>query len=203
MRAVSTIKFVGSLALVASICTAAMAVCLVFPASLYAKQVGGPQEEAEQTATANYHVGAGDVLGIRVFGEPDLSLEAKIPASGIISYPLLGELRVAGQTTAGVETLITKGLKGDFLVDPKVNVTVTEYRSYYVNGEVKTPGAYEYTPGLTVHRAISISGGFTERAARSRILIIKEKDPSRETQRVDLEDPVGPGDIVIVKESFF
>ena len=155
------------------------------------------------TTSGPRRVDVGDVLKIRVFGEEDLTLDARIRSDGLISYPFLGELRIAGLTTSEIERLIADGLRGDYLINPRVNITVTQYRLFYINGEVETPGGYEYRPGLTVHRAISIAGGFTERAARSKIYLTAEKDPSAEPVRVQLNHTVGPGDIVTVKESFF
>ena len=161
------------------------------------------QSDADRAAVRHYRVDVGDLLKIRVFGEEDLTLDARVRSDGLISYPFLGELRIAGLNTSEIERLITDGLKGDYLIDPKVNITVVQYRLFYINGEVETPGAYEYRPGLTVHRAISIAGGFTERAARSKIYLTPEKDASAEPVRVQLDHTVGPGDIVTVKESFF
>jgi polysaccharide export outer membrane protein len=151
----------------------------------------------------NYRVDVGDLLSIRVFGEPDLSIEARVKPGGIISYPFLGELQVAGLTTEEVDAAITQGLEGDYLIAPIVYVSVAEYRKFYVNGQVKTPGAYEFSPGLTIHKAISMAGGFTERAARAKIFVIRGKDASQESVRMRLEDEVGPGDIITVKQSFF
>jgi polysaccharide export outer membrane protein len=88
-------------------------------------------------------------------------------------------------------------------VNPQVTVTVEEYRNYYVNGHVEKPGGYPYAPGLTVRKAISIAGGFKERAARDKINIIREDDPTNTSRRVDLNTLINPGDILTVEESFF
>lgn len=175
----------------------------VFTALLACALPSFAQTEAEQPENVGYRVDIDDVISIHVFGEEDLTLDLRVDGKGTISYPFLGEVRVAGLSTDEIDLIITKGLKGDYLINPRVRVSVAQYRLFYVNGEVAAPGAYEYRPRLTVHRAISMAGGFTERAARRKIDVIREKDLSREPARVTLDDSVGPGDIVTVRESFF
>ena len=69
-------------------------------------------------------------------------------------------------------------------------------------GRVK-PGGIPYQPKLTVAQAIALGGGFTERASRSDIEVIRASDPEHKSMRVQLSDPVLPGDIITVKQSFF
>lgn len=150
----------------------------------------------------DYRLSAGDRVRIVVFGEPDLSVTARVDGRGAISFPLLGELSVAGLSSDGLEQLITQRLKGPYLVDPRVSVSIEEYREFFIMGQVNRPGSYPYAPGMTVRRAISIAGGFTDIAARRRLFLISESAPAQE-RRVQPTDPVGPGDTVVVKESFF
>ena len=153
---------------------------------------------------SSYKLGAGDLITIRVLGEEDLRREKiRLSDAGTISYPIIGEIRVKGMTVGALEELITKGLKGRYLLDPQVTVMLEEYRSFFVNGHVEKPGGYPYQPGLTVRKAISIAGGFKERAARDKLNIIRDDDPKQTTRRVDLNAPVYPGDILTVEESFF
>lgn len=155
-------------------------------------------------AVSGYLLGAGDLITIRVFGEEDLSIEEiRLTDTGAFSYPFLGEIRVKGLASSQVEALITRGLKGDYLIDPKVTVSILEYRPFYVNGEVKKPGGYPFEPGLTIRKAIALAGGFTERASRSKFYLIRDTDPDRTPIRVTLESGVFPGDIITVNESFF
>ncbi len=56
---------------------------------------------------------------------------------------------------------------------------------------------------MTVERAIALGGGFTERAARSKIEVVRASDPKHKAVRVELSDPVFPGDVITVKQSFF
>ena len=77
---------------------------------------------------ASYRLNVGDLVSIQVYGEADLSLETRIGDTGTISYPLLGELTLAGLTVNEAEGLITTGLKGPYLVDPAVTIAIREYR---------------------------------------------------------------------------
>lgn len=149
-----------------------------------------------------YRLSAGDKIHVSVFGEPDLSVTERVSDRGSVSFPLLGELHVRGMTLDDVERLITSGLKGPYLVDPRVSVGIDEYREFFVMGQVQRPGSYPYLPGLTVRKAISVAGGFTERASRSKVYVVSEEQPQHE-RRVKHNESVGPGDTVVVKESFF
>lgn len=167
--------------------------------------VGAPSPFAQvPQELSSYRLGSGDLITIRVLGEEDLKREkVRLSDAGTLSFPVLGEIRVKGMTVGGLEELITKGLKGRYLLDPQVTVTIEEYRNFFVNGEVEKPGGYPFSPGLTVRKAISIAGGFKERAARDKMSIIRDDDPSQTPKRVDLNAPVLPGDILTVEASFF
>ncbi len=168
---------------------------------------------ANDSNITGYRLGAGDLISISVYDEEDLSLELRIGLSGQISYPLLGDVIVSGLTPKLLEEKLTAGLKGPYLVAPSVNVSILEYRPFYVIGEVKKPGSYPFHPGLTVDKAISISGGFTERASKSSIFVIHDtaqldstnenKSARQEKQEVELFDVIQPGDVVTIEQSFF
>jgi polysaccharide biosynthesis/export protein VpsN len=150
----------------------------------------------------NYRLSSGDKVRIAVFGEDDLTVTSQVSARGAISYPLLGELKVAGLTPGQLEELVASRLRGPYLVDPKVTVSIEEYRQFFVTGQVNKPGSYAYLPGLTVRKAISMAGGFTERASRGKVFVVSEEGAKPE-RRVGQDDQLGPGDTIIVKESFF
>ena len=156
-----------------------------------------------QPTDSGYRLGPGDRIIIKVFGEEDLSMDFRLNDSGRLNYPFLGELVVEGHTVAELEQLITRGLKDSYLRDPAVTISIAEYRPFFLKGEVRNPGGIPYQPKLTVERAIAIGGGFTERASRSKIEIIRASDPAHKAVHVELPDPVFPGDIITVKQSFF
>lgn len=121
-------------------------------------------------ASANdslYKLGAGDVIRITVYGEPDLDVEQKIDNRESVDYPYLGEVSLKNKTLIDVKQEIYDGLKGDYIVNPEVNVAIVRYRNIYVNGLVNRPGAYEYEPGLTVQKALSLAGGVMSKYRRS------------------------------------
>src|SRR5690606_22484162 len=100
----------------------------------------GVKAETGATVDSSYQLGSGDMIRIQVYGESDLTLEARVPDSGGISYPFIGQIQVAGLTLGQLQKYIRDGLKDGYLVDPRVSVTILHYRQFYVNGEVKKPG---------------------------------------------------------------
>jgi len=152
---------------------------------------------------SDYRLGSGDRIAIQVFDEADLSMEVRLSDAGTISYPFLGEVRVLGNTVGQLADQIVVGLKGDYLVDPKVNVSVIEYRPFYINGEVGDPGGYPYQPGLTLRKAIALAGGFTERASKTKITVLSEGTLDGKQRQISIDEMLSPGDIVTVEQSFF
>ena len=150
-----------------------------------------------------YRLGPGDEINISVFDEVELSMVVRLNDTGRLNYPFLGELEVEGLTVAELEQLITGGLKGPYLINPVVTVSIGEYRPFFVLGEVLTPGGFPYQPRLTVERAVALAGGFTERASRNKIEVIRADDPDDAAEQVRLSDPVYPGDVITVRQGLF
>lgn len=150
----------------------------------------------------NYLLDTGDTIQIKVYGEEALSLETKIGRSGKLNYPFLGEIKISGLTEKALQQKIYKGLKGDYLIEPTVYVTVIQYRPFFIHGEVRLPGSYSYQPGMTVNQAVAIAGGFTERASKEKIFIFKEKNKSKQINAT-LDSIVQAGDTVTVEQRFF
>ena len=162
--------------------------------------VAGLVNAQESTYTLN----SGDSIRIYVYGEPDLTFESLlIGQNGRIAYPFLGELKVAGKTAGELQQVLTDGLKPDYLVDPRISVSIVKYRPFFVNGEVRNPGGVDFQPGLTLRKAISLAGGFTERANKKQVLLIADNDPDRSEKKVTLDYKVQPGDIFTVEDTFF
>lgn len=154
----------------------------------------------QQEILSNYRLGAGDLISIKVFGEEDFSITTHLSETGTISYPFLGELALAGLTIKDMEDIIITGLKGGYLVNPKVTVTVLEYRKVFVNGEVKNPSGYAFVPGLTVNKVISLAGGLTEMADDEIFFIIRNGNKSSVPLCANLKTYVRPGDIILIKQ---
>lgn len=163
-----------------------------------------PCQLAVAADAADYTLKAGDVVRVYVYGEPELTFDnLLIGERGRISYPFLGELEVEGLTVTALQGRITKGLMPDYLVDPRVSVSIVRYRPFYVNGEVKNPGSLDFQPGLTLRKAITLAGGFTARANKRTMLVIADNAQSEEGEKVGLDYRIQPGDIVTVTDTFF
>jgi polysaccharide export outer membrane protein len=156
-----------------------------------------------QAADDDYRLAAGDVVKIVVFQEDDLSVSATINSSGHIEYPFIGEIELAGMTLDEAWAHIDELLRGDYLNDPEIRVTIDKYRPFFITGAIRSPGSHEYRPGLTARQAIAIAGDFTPRASRRKVYIIRYGDPEFKEEKVSLDDKVGPGDTIRVKESLF
>lgn len=155
---------------------------------------------AAPPSLALYRLGIGDRVRISVYEEQDLSLETRVPDGGVINYPFLGEITVLGLTSEQLERQITGGLRGDYLVDPLVTVTITAYRSFYVTGDVRRAGDYDYLPGMTVDKAISMAGGLNKEGGRERIYLIRDGSADRIPEKVTLDTIVLPGDVIEIKK---
>lgn len=159
--------------------------------------------ESEFSDPDGYVLGQGDVIGIQVFDEPDLTLDATVSSSGIINYSYLGDVRVSGKTPLELERDIATLLGDGFLINPSVNVTVIEFRPFFISGEVRSPGSYPYQPGLTLDKAIALAGGLTDRASSRRMFVVKAGGDTNNPRRISLSSPVSPGDTISIREGFF
>jgi polysaccharide export outer membrane protein len=155
-------------------------------------------------ATEEYRLGTGDIISVRVYGgEEEVRLDRiRLDNTGMISLPF-GEFKAGGHTARELEAAILKNVRGRLLKSPRIWVNVEEYRPFFVEGQVGRPGAYPYQPGLNVRKAVTIAGGFRERASLQKIFVVRERDANNARMRVDLGAPVGPGDTILVEESFF
>ena len=162
--------------------------------------------QESQDDYSSYTLNTGDHVQVTVFEEPDLSISAVLDDSGAISYPLVGELQVRGLTARELRTEITEKLRGRFLINPRVNVSIVEYRPFFVRGEVSNSGSFPFKPGLTVEKAVSMAGGFTSRASKSKFYIVSDdgSEGGEGTRRsATLNSRVRPGDIIHIEQSFF
>lgn len=152
---------------------------------------------------SGYKLGSGDKIRVTVFGHEDLSGEFEVDGSGNVSLPLIRNIKAEGLTPGQLEQIVADRLSPDYLVNPRVNVEVLNYRPFYIYGEVTRPGSYPFVNGMTVVNAVAMAGGFTYRARTSRVRIIRATDPSRTAQDADKDTPVLPGDVIEVPERYF
>jgi polysaccharide biosynthesis/export protein len=100
---------------------------------------------AAAAASPEYRLGAGDVVRIVVYQNPDLTLETRVSETGVVSFPLLGNVRIGGLGVSAAEKLIADGLRnGNFVKQPQVTLTLLQIKGNQANvlGQVNRPGRY-------------------------------------------------------------
>ena len=149
-----------------------------------------PPEKRSDAADA-YRIGANDTLQIDVFGHEDLNKTLKVSPHGLISFPLIGNVRAEGRTVDDVAAEITERLAADYIQDPHVTVSVWEYLSQWVSvmGEVAQPGRYYMTGPMSLIDALSQAGGLTEKAGKEIVV----------TRRAEAMDPAAAGEVFRVQ----
>lgn len=155
------------------------------------------------TDLENYKLGASDKIRINVFGEEQLSGEFVVSDSGQLNLPLIGEIPAKGATITDLQSRIVAKLSDGYLKEPRVSVEVMNYRPFYIMGEVRKPGDYPYTSGLTVLNAVATAQGFTYRANTKKVFIRHAGDAKEEEQPLTSTTQVGPGDTIRIGERFF
>jgi protein involved in polysaccharide export with SLBB domain len=157
----------------------------------------------EMTGADLYKLGSGDKIRVNVYGEPDLSRDIEVDGSGSVSLPLIGEVRASGLSLREFEDVVEKTLKAGYLVDPKVSVEVLNYRPFYILGEVKNPGKYDYISGITVLNAVAMAGGYTYRARGGVAEILRVGNTESITTDTPDTTLVMPGDVIKIPERYF
>ncbi len=246
-----------------------------------------------QTSSAqDYVVGEEDLLKITVYDNPDLTTTVRVSGDGMITFPLIGDLKVADLTTSQISQKIAGLLADGYVVNPHVLVFIEEVRSkktvimgqvnkpgvyvlsgsttllellskaggltgnagdkaiikrkndgsgkgeslvtinlkkllegdtsqnitimnndniyvvkagvFYVTGEVRKPDAYKYEEGTTVLKAVTMAGGFSDKASTGRVKIRRKVGgEERVIEKAKMDELVLPDDIIVVPESFF
>jgi polysaccharide export outer membrane protein len=171
------------------------------------------------SAPPGYQLAPNDGIGVEVFGEEDLKTQARLDSEGNVSLPLIGSVRLNGLTLAQATTRVTELYARDYLVSPKVKVTLLGYarRRFTVLGQVNKPGSFEMPEtspgGIDLMEAIAMAGGYTRIAAPERtsvrrhlanggdqILRVNAKRVERgQTANFRVQD----GDSITVGESIF
>ncbi len=172
---------------------------------------GGTTVAPPSPAMATYIIGEADVLRINVWKQPEISqLSVVVRPDGMVSVPLVGEIKVSGMTPAQIERTLISELR-QYVNEPRVTVTVTEVgsKNVYVTGEVHHPGAYPLVGPLDVLQLIAKAGDVTPYAHRRSVFVLrevngkKEKVPVNYSRIVHGKNPeqninLQPGDTVVV-----
>lgn len=140
----------------------------------FAAQVGGGSAPAA-SAAAEYRLGAGDLVRVTVYQNPDLSLETRIGEAGNTSFPLLGSVKIGGLVVSAAERLIADGLRnGGFVKQPQVSVLVLQVRGNQVSvlGQVNRPGRFPIeVADMRLSDLLAMAGGISAIGADTVILV--------------------------------
>jgi polysaccharide biosynthesis/export protein len=143
---------------------------------------------ASAQAPPGYRLGPGDVVRISVYNQPDLSIETQIKDTGQITFPLIGEVAIAGLDKAAAEVAIATRLRdGKFVKQPQVNLLVTQYRSQQVSviGQVNKPGRYPIDAAASLIDLLAQAGGVNPTGAD--IISIIRKDNAGKSVRMEVD----------------
>jgi polysaccharide export outer membrane protein len=159
----------------------------------------------------DYPLGPGDVIRIQVFQNPDLTTETRVSETGVITYPLIGNVEVGGLPISAAEKKVAAALKnGGFVRQPQVNIIVLQMRGNQVSvlGQVNRPGRFPLETLSRVSDMLAIAGGITPTGDDSAIIIgSRDGKPFRKVvdvaglylgERSDEDILLGGGDVIYV-----
>lgn len=141
-------------------------------------------------SSASYRIGAGDEIRISVYGQPELTAETQVSADGMVMVPLLGNLPIAGSTSAAAAALIAgRYEQGNVLKNAQVNLLVTKYRSQVVAilGKVNSPGKLVLEGPTSLTQALAWAGGIAANGSERLVLMRTARDGRQERIEYDLQ----------------
>jgi len=167
-----------------------------FPSEPAPAKIANPAE--------GYLLEPGNRVRVIVFNETNLSGDFTVDPAGNIAMPLVGNISASGITAKALSKRIEDALKRDnYMQVPSVAVEVQTFRPYYVLGEVRQPGEFPYTTGMTVLSAVARAGGYDYRARQGEVVLVRPSDNGEKEYRATERTPLLPGDIVKVLERRF
>ena len=154
-----------------------------------AKAIASEKKEAVETQQDTYKIGSGDILQILVWKEPDLSTEIFVRMDGMISLQLLNDVQASGRTPMQLKEDIEKRLK-EFVEETTVTVIVKVPTSqkYYILGEIGRTGEYDLLKELTILQAFARAEGFTEWAAKTKIILLRIENGKEKIITINYKD---------------
>src|SRR5213594_5209594 len=170
------------------------------------------------SAPSGYILSANDQVAVEVFGEEDLRTNGRLNPEGNLSVPLLGSIHLAGLTLTQAASKLTELYGRDYLVHPRVNVSLLGYakRRFSILGQVNRPSNYEMPEsspgGIDLLEAVALAGGYTRIAAPERITVRRHNGNGDQVFKVNAKRftkgsgggfLVEPGDTITVGESIF
>ena len=195
------------------ICALLLGLCLTAPVAAQNAPPLRQQEPVPQTTPLRasytpetdrpYHLGTGDKVRVLVYGEDDLSGEFQVDENGNISVPMIGETHASGLTGSALEQAIQTKFADGYLNDPRVSVQVTQYRPFYIIGQVNKPGEYSYVNAMAAPNAIALAGGYSDHADDSELYIRRYGETAEHEYPADATTRIFPGDVIRVTKSNF
>ena len=174
------------------------------------------------TAASSQALKPGDTISISVYQDPKLDRQVLIGPSGMISFPLAGQIRAGGMTPSALETVLKSKLKDKFTEEPDITVSLVTPAPerqveedlkprIFITGEVIRPGFFVVRTRLTVMQAVAMAGGFGPYAAKRRVQVRRQINGTEVMFLFDyvafhsgrnVEDNIDllPGDVVIIPE---
>lgn len=166
--------------------------------------------DAASSLPERYTLNPGDVIAVRVFDEPNLSVEEiALDNAGIVTLPLIGEVRAVGLSATELAAAIEAAYASNYLRDPRISVIVKQgrTRTIAVEGEVEQPGVFPYAEGQTLLTALALAQSPTDTAKLDEVMIFRTVDGQSTAGRFDLRAIRGgrmpdvalmSGDVVVV-----
>jgi polysaccharide export outer membrane protein len=160
-------------------------------------------------------LGVGDVFELHIVGEEKLPFSFTVAPDGTCDLPYIKRVEAAGLEPQQLSALVRKKLvEGGILVDPSVSVSMKEYNSKRVEviGEVSKPGSIPLAPGMTLLRAITIAGGFTNMARKGEVTVRRRVKGGTKAAAISVESildnripdpPLQAGDSIFVPQRAF
>lgn len=137
-----------------------------------------------------YKIGIGDILKITTWKEPDLTIDAvRVRSDGKITFPLLDDIQAEGMTTMDLKKVFEEKLSA-YVEVPNVTVLLLNpiSRKFYILGEILKTGEYPLEKKLTVMQAFALAGGFTEWAAKNKIILYRRHNNEEATIIIRYDD---------------
>ncbi|MFT4637733.1 MAG: protein involved in polysaccharide export with SLBB domain [Verrucomicrobiales bacterium] len=176
----------------------------------------GQESPVTSAVGADYKISPGDIVKLSTFNDPKGNGILRVSRQGFVEHPYMGPVRIAGFTASQAARALEVALRGDYLVSPRVTITVMEYAkiSFVVLGAVSAPGNFDAAANkhITIIQAIAQAGGFKDVANQKKVILRRivngRVEPYTVNVKALLEKNLRPvyiqdGDTIEVRESLF
>ena len=123
-----------------------------------------------------------------------------MPENGRIALPLIGLVEVVGKTTRQVEKDVRSILASGYVNNPQVSVSIFSYRPIFIRGAVESTGAFPYTEGLSIAKALALAGGALNSAKVEGVSVLRNGKKVKADIGLDSQYQISSGDVITVEE---